>query len=649
MLSTIIKSQPPLCEGKPAGSVWSAKCCKCKINCVLIDDKPRMPGDCRHCQLLCVECRAEMGDLNKALEDLKQKNRDLNKQYQKIDDDLLKSNNKFYEAVNKITGERENTEGWNLDGLNGSMGKFSVALLSLASDFTGSGATKTLIDKKWFGTGLTLATNGIGIYQMYTGPKGEFKNVSDAADALSDYGGLFSDFLTLEFNQAAMLEIVMDDEDYIYKQMRNGRPLENILKGLDYPFSYENLIHTSPDNLTNSQFEKIIKGLEKFSLLADIWALEQATTSLTSDLTDLLFFWGHSFGIEKVLENILAEILKNNELMACIRETQEFLKKGPGTRIMNNAVSRDMAINFITPSILSSYHQMLIPNITYDFAEINFTVDEVKIKSAISRIKQIRTLEFQILSILYGKVFPSFIPWINNGWKKLKPGILIQLLQKTKAPFQEMIRKCDEMTRLYQSIKSDLQYAVIFEKQISDGSDNIQNSPLSEYTDGFYLIENQPGTSGTEKWSLASNKKIPAGKGRLNLVFPANVDWSVDIYTADNKFYVNRSSYSKHGSYVLAPGNYHFKLNSIPVDNVVVETGKETRFKTGIFNVISRGHWELYDESKKTYYTSRNKPVKLVLPVGTYMFNFEKKDYRIQIKDGVILKFESRKPLFVDQ
>jgi hypothetical protein len=64
----------------------------------------------------------------------------------------------------------------------------------------------------------------------------------------------------------------------------------------------------------------------------------------------------------------------------------------------------------------------------------------------------------------------------------------------------------------------------------------------------------------------------------------------------------------------------------------------------GILNMMSTGHWELYDESKKIYYTSGNKPVKKAFPIGKYIFTFEGKEYRMRLKEGTVLKFDLKKP-----
>ena len=127
--------------------------------------------------------------------------------------------------------------------------------------------------------------------------------------------------------------------------------------------------------------------------------------------------------------------------------------------------------------------------------------------------------------------------------------------------------------------------------------------------------------------------------------FPPGVEWFIDIYTPDNKFITNRSVNGKQAFHDIEPGVYLLKLNVIPVENVPVETGKETRLKTGVLNIVTPGDWEIYDEAKKKFYTSGNKPKKLAMPAGIYQLEFEKAVYRIVIKEKLTVRFEKAIPV----
>jgi hypothetical protein len=139
-------------------------------------------------------------------------------------------------------------------------------------------------------------------------------------------------------------------------------------------------------------------------------------------------------------------------------------------------------------------------------------------------------------------------------------------------------------------------------------------------------------SSKNNTWSITPTKGIKKGMGRLNLVFPAGVEWSVDLYTEDHKFIINRSVATYKLKYSeLAPGLYHFKLNTVMVENIPIEAGKTTTLKTGILEITSN-QWELRSTTGDKFLTSGNRPVKIALPVGKYQL----------IQDGV------KRPVMVD-
>lgn len=134
----------------------------------------------------------------------------------------------------------------------------------------------------------------------------------------------------------------------------------------------------------------------------------------------------------------------------------------------------------------------------------------------------------------------------------------------------------------------------------------------------------QPG----EKWELTPAKGIPKGKGRLNLRFPPGLDWSVDIYNG-TRFIINRSIETyKLNYHDLAPGIYTFKLNTVPVENVPIEAGKETALKWGLAQ-INAADWNLMGPDGKKFFTSGNKSTNLLLPVGTYQLLEENNSKRV--------------------
>ncbi|HEY0356476.1 MAG TPA: hypothetical protein VGC29_09745 [Flavisolibacter sp.] len=164
------------------------------------------------------------------------------------------------------------------------------------------------------------------------------------------------------------------------------------------------------------------------------------------------------------------------------------------------------------------------------------------------------------------------------------------------------------------------------------------NGELSSY--GYPIENSDNGTEekASDKWVI-SNASMKGVLGRLNLDFPKDVEWDVDIKHTDGKFITNRSSASRHGSYDMAPGHYNFRLNTVTVENVPIEKGKQTRLKAGYLQVVSEGDWDLYDDSKRKFLTSGNKPTKMALPVGSYQLKLGGQFYPVVIKDKETVEY----------
>lgn len=125
------------------------------------------------------------------------------------------------------------------------------------------------------------------------------------------------------------------------------------------------------------------------------------------------------------------------------------------------------------------------------------------------------------------------------------------------------------------------------------------------------------------KWEITPLKSVKKGMGRLNLQFPDSVVWSVDLYSSNNKFITNRSYKDKRNEsdkssyYDLPVGYYHLKLNAVPVQNVPIEEGRQTRVKAGLLE-INENLWELRTDPAKKFLTSGNAKKKMMLPIGNY-------------------------------
>jgi len=120
--------------------------------------------------------------------------------------------------------------------------------------------------------------------------------------------------------------------------------------------------------------------------------------------------------------------------------------------------------------------------------------------------------------------------------------------------------------------------------------------------------------------------------GRLDINFPKEVERNILIHNpGDNKFLRSVSWNDK--IYPISPGTYNFVLSTVPVENVPIQKGHETRLKAGFLNIVSEGVWALYNESKEKVFTTGNKIEKIVLPVGSYQLKLGGQFYPFVIKD----------------
>src|SRR6185503_4531406 len=102
---------------------------------------------------------------------------------------------------------------------------------------------------------------------------------------------------------------------------------------------------------------------------------------------------------------------------------------------------------------------------------------------------------------------------------------------------------------------------------------------------------------------------------------------------ADEKYITSYAESNNKGVFVLAPGTYKITLNNVPVLDVPVQKGYDTKIKSGVFNVEDEAVWYLHDETGDAYYTSGDKPQKLVLPIGNYIYKVGGSDQRVTVKE----------------
>jgi len=151
--------------------------------------------------------------------------------------------------------------------------------------------------------------------------------------------------------------------------------------------------------------------------------------------------------------------------------------------------------------------------------------------------------------------------------------------------------------------------------------------------------ESASGISSADKWTVKANSALKGASGRLHFDNPSGSKWVLYIYAmADNKYITSYADVNNNGSVVVMPGEYKITINDVPVLNVPIKKGHDTKLKCGVLNVVSQSYWDLSDETGKTMYTSNNGPLKIPVPIGTYTFNLGGQKQVIVIENGKVLE-----------
>lgn len=151
-------------------------------------------------------------------------------------------------------------------------------------------------------------------------------------------------------------------------------------------------------------------------------------------------------------------------------------------------------------------------------------------------------------------------------------------------------------------------------------------------------ISKKNKTEVSDKWEITPVANMKGVLGMLDINFPKDVERNILIYQQSDKKFLRSVSHNDK-TYTIAPGEYRFTLTTVPIDNVPIRKGHETRLRAGFLNLVSEGDWHLYDESKEKAYTSGNKPVKMVLPVGSYQLKLGGQFFPMTIKDSAMVEY----------
>ena len=141
------------------------------------------------------------------------------------------------------------------------------------------------------------------------------------------------------------------------------------------------------------------------------------------------------------------------------------------------------------------------------------------------------------------------------------------------------------------------------------------------------------------KWKVTQNTSLKGASGRLVFDNPPKSTWILYIYNmADSQYITSYANVNNNGSVIVSQGEYRITINDVPVLNVPIKKGHDTKLKCGVLNVVSQSYWDLSDKTGETMYTSNNGPMKIPVPIGTYVFNLGGKKQVVVIEEGKTLE-----------
>ena len=167
---------------------------------------------------------------------------------------------------------------------------------------------------------------------------------------------------------------------------------------------------------------------------------------------------------------------------------------------------------------------------------------------------------------------------------------------------------------------------------------NKENKANEEKTDEEKAIEKKADVKkDAEKWVITPSGAKGA-TGNVTIALPKDATWYLYFQTTDGKDLV-RLDYAK--SHSLIPGKYNVIVSSVPVLEVPVLKGMNTRLKAGTLHVVSTGaaQWGIYDETRTKHYVTYTYSQKLGLPAGKYAISLNGQFLEVEIKDGQVTEF----------
>ncbi len=122
-----------------------------------------------------------------------------------------------------------------------------------------------------------------------------------------------------------------------------------------------------------------------------------------------------------------------------------------------------------------------------------------------------------------------------------------------------------------------------------------------------------------------------AASARLTGTVPSGTRFETAVYAGD-QLVLSTQIYP----IVLSPGTYRVKINNIPVEDVPLQKGKNTKLRVGYIS-FSSADWSIYDESGMNLYLSGVEKGKVAVPVGKYTIRTGNKRQPQKVDDDMTI------------
>ena len=221
---------------------------------------------------------------------------------------------------------------------------------------------------------------------------------------------------------------------------------------------------------------------------------------------------------------------------------------------------------------------------------------------------------------------------LNSGFANV---LYMKFIDISKEVIPKYFSECENAYSVKEKLNNSPTEAIAgnINANSNSGNNNSDNNKSGNSKPDNNNSDNNASGNESEKWVITPVSTMRGVLGGLNIKFPADVERNILIHEpVTNKFLRSVSRNDK--TYSIAPGTYNFVLTTVPVENVPIQKGHETRLKAGFLNIVSEGHWELYNHTKENLFTTGNKTGKIVLPVGNYQLKLGGDFFPAVIKDG---------------